>query len=544
MSEKIEIDYIIVGAGTAGCILAGRLSEDPLARILVLEAGGNDNDPWIKIPIGWAKMRKEEKYDWGYYTEPEPNADSRKIEIARGKVLGGCWSVNAMAYVRGNPADYNRWGAAGLRDWDYSHLLPYFRRSEDFVGGSSKYRGSDGPIRVSQGRFKDPLNEACLSSVMSLGYKWSDDFNGKDSDGFGISQQTIRGGHRESGVTAYLRPAIKRGNIDLRLRSQVIGVDFKGKRAVGVTYINGDGKKISVKATKEVILCGGVINTPQLLMLAGIGDAEELSSHGITVRVDSENVGKNLQDHISAGVSYRRRDFSPFLRQMRLDQLALNIPRAYFFGTGPAAHYPIGYMGFVKSEPSIPSPDTQFIFSAGPANAYPWFPGIRKPFPNTFGCRAIAVLPKSRGKVELVSSDPMDLMSIRQNFFEDKADLKVLRLGIRKIREFLGQSHLEEFRGEELAPGPNLNSDDELDDYIRRTCFTTHHPLGTCRMGVDKKSVVDEKLAVRGVEGLRVVDASVMPDATSGNINAAVIAIAEKASDIIRGRPSLEPVDI
>ena len=543
MSEQAEFDYVIVGAGSAGCILASRLSEDPDTSVLILEAGGPDSDPWIKIPLGWAKMRKEEKHDWGYYAEPEPSIDNRALECARGKVLGGCWSINAMAYVRGHRGDYDRWAGNSMPQWDYRHLLPYFKRSENFVDGADDYRGDSGPIRVSRGQYDDPVVEAYREAVLGLGHPWTDDFNGAQNEGLARSQQTVRDGHRESGATAYLRPALKRRNVTLEMHAYATGIEFEGNRAVGISYLR-HGTQHVVRASREVILAGGVINSPHLLMLSGVGAAAELRAQDIDVRVDLPGVGKNLQDHISAGVAFRRTDVSPFLEQMRMDRLAMDIPRAYLFGTGPASQYPMGYVGFLKSEPAEPIPDLQFLFAAGPTEAYPWFPGIRKPFANVFACRAVVIHPKSRGHLELASSDPHKKMRIHQNFFADEEDLILLRKGVRMVREFLSQPALAPYRGPELSPGAEVTDDAEIDAHIRRTCITVHHPMGTCRMGGDSDSVVDPELRVRGTEGLRVVDASVMPDLIGGNINAGVIVIAEKASDIIRGREALPPATV
>ena len=541
MAQTSDFDYVIVGAGSAGCVLANRLGEDPNVRVLLLEAGGSDRDPLIRIPLTWAKMLQERKHDWGYFAEPEPNAGYRVIECARGKVIGGSSSTNAMAYVRGHANDYERWSLGGLPGWDYAHALPYFKKAETWEKGGDAYRGHSGPMSVTQAKFMDPLIDAYLEAVTSMGFPKTDDYNGAQQEGFGPSQQTTRNGRRESAATAYLRPALKRGNVTLRTRALATNILFDGSRAIGVAY-QVNGRAYEARAEREVLLACGVINSPQLLMLSGIGAADELRQHGIRVRSDLLGVGKNLQDHISASVLYRRITTSPFVKQMRLDQLAINIPMAYLFGKGPATQFPVGPMGFLRLDSDQDVPSIQLLFGAGPLQAYPWFPLLRPPFLDAFGCRAILLHPKSSGVVELASAKPNDPMRIRQNFFSDERDLKALRDGLPLVREILNQPALAEFRGKEVVPGVGVTDDAGLDAHIRNTCITIHHPLGTCRMGGDESAVVDGELRVRGVDGLRVVDASVMPDLVSGNINAAVTMIAERASDLISGRETLPPL--
>ena len=538
MKAAPEYDYVIVGAGSAGCVLANRLSADPDVTVLLLEAGGPDTDPLIRIPIAWVKMLQEARHDWGYYTEPEPTLDGRRIECARGKVLGGSSSINAMAYVRGNPDDYERWSRNGLTGWNYAQVLPYFKRAESWQGGSDDYRGGDGPLNVIEGGYQDELVEQYLEAGLGLGHPWTDDYNGAHNEGFGVAQQTIRGGFRESGVTAYLKPALKRPNLTVITRALASQINFENDRAVGLAYRAG-GRATEVRAAREVIISGGVINSPQLMMLSGIGPAGELGKVGLAVRVDLDGVGKNLQDHISAGVLNRRTTPSPLVKMMRMDRLAFYMLLAYCFGRGPATQYPVGHMAFLKTNSAAPIPDIQMLFGAGPTTARPWFPMIREPFADAFGCRAVLLHPKSRGRVSLRSDDPATPPVIQQNFFAEPGDMATLRQGLKIARELVNHPALDKFRGPEIAPGPAVTSDDGWHAYIRQTCITAHHPLGTCRMGSDPAAVVDPELKVRGVEGLRVVDASVMPDLVGGNINAAVVMIAEKAADLIRGIKSV-----
>jgi 4-pyridoxate dehydrogenase len=524
MNAGNDFDYVIVGAGSAGCVLANRLTEDAATRVLVLEAGRrHDRDPHIRIPLLWGKMLFDRTHDWGYFTEPEPHVDDRRIEVARGKVVGGCSSVNAMGYVRGSPGDYDRWALGGLPDWDYAHALPYFKKTESWEKGEDAYRGGSGPFNVVEPGYDDPIVEAYYKAALGAGFPASPDYNGAENFGFCASQQSTRDGRRESAATAYLLPVLSRPNLTLRTGAHVTEILFDGARAVGLAY-QAEGARHEVRAGNEVILSGGSINSPQVLMLSGVGAADD------------------LQDHVAAGVFFARKDRSTFIDEMRYDRAAINLMRAYVFGTGPATSFPTGCQGFIRLDTNSDVPDIQFLFGSGPLNAWPWFPGIRKPFPDAFGARAVVLHPKSRGAVSIASADPFDLARVRFNFFSEPDDLATLRDGIRAMREILRRPELDAFRGPETAPGADVVDDAALDAHIRQTCVTVHHPLGTCRMGGDKGAVVDATLKVRGIDGLRVVDASVMPDMVSGNIHAAVLMIAERAADLIRGREPLAPL--
>jgi 4-pyridoxate dehydrogenase len=536
-----SFDYVIVGAGSAGCVLAYRLSADPSVRVLLLEAGGRDRHPLIHVPIGLGKIWERRLFDWGYDTEPEPRLDDRRIETMRGKVLGGSSSINVMAYVRGHRGDYDRWARSGCAGWSYAEVLPYFKRCESWEKGENTWRGGGGPLGVIDSRNRDPLFDGWLTAAQQADWPFTEDYNGKDQEGFGVGQWTIRAGRRCSAAVAFLRPALRRPNLTVETGALATRVLLEGTRAVGVEYASS-GRLRQARAAREVLLSGGVFNTPQLLMLSGIGDPDHLREVGIEPRVASSGVGRNLQDHLSADVHHARRGRGPFHAEMRLDRLTVDMARAYLFGTGPGTVLPSRLHAFLKTRRDLAVPDIQFLFRGAPTRAHPWFPGVRPPYEDSFGIRPVMLHPESRGMVRLRSGNPAAPVRIIQNFLASDHDVRTIREGVKLARDIAGRAGLDPFRGRETSPGPECRTDAEIDAFVRRTAITAHHPCATCRMGGDADAVLDPELRVRGVEGLRAVDASAMPDLVSGNINACVLMIAEKASDLVLGRSPLPPI--
>jgi 4-pyridoxate dehydrogenase len=537
-------DTIIVGAGSAGCVLAARLGEDSNRRILVLEAGGEDKHWLLHLPLGVGKVWNDPRWNWNYVSEPEVHLDHRRIDHPRGKVVGGSSTINIMAYVRCHRFDYDRLPQMGLKGWSYADVLPYFKRAESFNEGANKYRGGSGPLKTRKNLVEDPVYDAFIAAAPELGYSAFDDFNAAEQQGFGRLQHTIGNGKRSSASVAYLRPAMKIGNVTLVTNAHATRILFDGPRAIGIEYVRDD-QKSEARAEGEIILCGGAFNSPQLLLLSGIGPADELRKIGVEPRVDLKGVGKNLWNHPVAATQWLRAKEGPFHRGLRLDRLIPSLMQAHFFGSGFATRVPAMGTAFTKSAPDLEAPDLQFYCGGGGLRAREWFPVLRPPAPDVFGLTYCHLRPESRGELMLGSTDPLAPPRIFNNFFATEYDRRAMREGLKfALRMVEGTKSFAGLAQRRVLPGPEINNDSEIDAFLRAATATIHHPAGTCKIGTDGMAVVDPEFRVRGTERLRVIDASIMPDPIGGNLNAPVIMIAEKASDMIRGKAPLPPIDV
>jgi choline dehydrogenase len=529
MTESI-CDHLIVGGGTAGCVLANRLSDDPSTRVVMLEAGDDDDYRWIHIPAGIFHLLKDPRYNWCYMTEADPNLNGRRIFWPRGKVIGGSSSINGMVYIRGQPEDFQRWESQGATGWGWRSLLPYFKAIEDQPRGRDEYHGVGGPLAVSDRSNRSVVWDAFIEAAVANGIPRNPDFNGARQEGVGMYQATVRNGRRSSAATAYLRPVRGRPNLQVVTGALARRVLVERGRAVGVEY-EKDGQRIELRCRGEVLLCGGSINTPQLLMLSGIGPGGHLREHGIPVVVDAPAVGQNLQDHLQLRLTYRVNRPVTFNDQYHSSFGKVKIGLEYLFRRTGVMAYPTAQVGlFTRSSPEVPTPDIQYHFSN-----YTYDMGTGKPhrFPGmTFS--VCHLQPRSRGELRLRSTNPADPVRILPNYLSDAEDCRVAIEAVRLTRRLAATRPLADLVAEELEPGPGAQTDDACLAFARANGSSIYHPVGTCRMGSDAASVVDPDLRVRGVAGLRVIDASVMPTLTSGNTYAAVLVIAERAADLLR----------
>ena len=529
MPNSETFDFIIVGAGSAGCVLANRLTASGRHRVLLLEAGSSDRHPWLHIPLGFGRLFGDRRFNWCYAPEPQPECHNREVIAPRGKVLGGSSAINGLIYIRGQAEDFNHWRQLGNAGWSFDDVLPYFRKAEDNERGADEFRGAGGPLAVSDLRDRHPLAQAYVEAALQCGYPRNGDFNGAVQEGAGYYQTTMRNGVRASTAAGYLKQARRRANLAVVPKALAMRVLFDGRRATGVEYVVGNDKR-SARANVEVIVASGAFNSPQLLQLSGLGPASLLGSHGIAVIADAPGVGNDLNDHISGRIMLRCKEPITLNDAVRTWSGQLSHGLYYLLTRRGYLAVPAVSAGcFLRAHPASATPDSQCSISLFSAQT---IGGELHPFPGVTG-NCVLLRPESRGFVRIKSADPREAPAIHPNYLATQRDRETIVAGVKAMRGIFQAPAMARHVAEEIEPGKQCVNDDELLDFIRRRGSTTYHPVGTCRMGQDRKAVVDERLRVRGFAGLRVVDASIMPAVVSGNTNAATIMIGEKGADMI-----------
>lgn len=530
MRERAGFDYVIVGGGSAGCVLANRLSADPACSVALLEAGPRDRNPLIHMPAGYLGIMQFGILNWNYYTEPQAELDGRRLYWPRGRVLGGSSAINATVYIRGVPADYDGWAQLGNKGWSWPDVFPYFLRAEGHCGGADAYHADGGPLKVARVPCENPLAEAWIAAGEQAGFPRSHDFNGATQEGFGALDCTVAEGRRASSAACYLTPVLHRPNLTVLTGAHSTRILIEKGRAAGVEYALGR-RRHAVHADREVILSAGAVNSPQLLLLSGIGPADELRALGIGCVIDLPGVGKNLQDHLHGAVKHLCPLPVSLYTHLQPGGFARALATYLHSKTGPMAKVGLEALAFVKATAGVEDPDLQYHFVMGLYRDH----GRKLIKRHGFMSYYNASRPESRGEIALRSADPLTAPAIQPNYFRTENDRRLLREGLRISREVFRQRAFDAYRGEELAPGPSVRTDTDIDAYHRQTAETIYHPVGTCRMGPDDMAVVDSRLRVHGIDGLRVADASIMPRLVSGNTNAPTIMIAEKAVDLMLG---------